>query len=133
MTMDPTISSRMALDATALDGLKTQARQSPDKALRQAAAQFEAVFMNMLMKSMRETLAQDGPFDSQTTRMYTGMLDQQLAQKMSERGLGLADMMIKQLSGHAAPGVPAPASVRPASSATGRSAAGSPRSPGSSS
>ena len=109
MTMDATISSRMALDATALDGLKTQARQSPDKALRQAAAQFEAVFMNMLMKSMRETLAQDGPFDSQTTRMYTGMLDQQIAQKMSERGLGLADLMIKQLSGHAAPGVPAPA------------------------
>lgn len=102
------ISSSLALDAKALESLKTQAKASPDKALRQAATQFEAVFMNMLLKSMRETLSQDGPFDSQQTKMYTGMLDQQLAQKMSERGVGLADMMVKQLSRQVAPGKEVP-------------------------
>lgn len=101
MAIDTGLSSRMALDAGALENLKTQARQSPDQALRQAAQQFEAVFMNMLLKSMRDTLSQDGPFDSDTTRMYTGMLDQQMAQKLSEgRGLGLADVLVRQLSAH---------------------------------
>lgn len=112
MAIDPASSSRMALDAQALDSLKMQARHSPEQALRQAASQFEAVFMHMLMKSMRETLGQDGPFDSQTTRMYTEMLDQQMAQKMSERGLGLADLMVKQLSATQAPyKPPAPTTV----------------------
>src|SRR5690348_17426914 len=41
---------------------------------------------------------QDGPFDSDQTRMYTGMLDQQLAQAMANRGIGLADVMARQLS-----------------------------------
>jgi flagellar protein FlgJ len=120
MAMDAGISSRVALDATALEGLKTQARQSPDKALRQAASQFEAVFMNMLMKSMRDTLGQDGPFDSQTTRMYTGMLDQQVAQTMSQRGLGLADMMVQQLSRRAAPNASAAANAGDAAGAPAR-------------
>jgi len=98
MAADPSIANSLAIDAKSLDNLKAQAKHSPDKALRQAATQFEAVFMNMLMKSMRDTLGQDTMFDSQQTRMYTGMLDQQLAQKFSERGIGLADMMVKQLS-----------------------------------
>ena len=55
-----TVTRRVALDARALDGLKAQAKAAPDKALRQAAGQFETVFMDMLMKSMRATLAQKG-------------------------------------------------------------------------
>ena len=98
MAIDPSLSANLAIDAKSLDKLKLQAKDAPDKALREAATQFEAVFMNMLMKSMRDTLGQDGPFDSQQTKMYTGMLDQQMAQKLSERGTGLADLMVKQLS-----------------------------------
>jgi len=48
---------------------------------------------------MREATPQDGMFDSEQTRMFTGMLDQQLAQSMASRGVGLADIMVKQLSG----------------------------------
>ena len=48
--------------------------------------------MNMLMKSMRETLPKDGMLDSSTSQTYTGMFDQQIAQKLSERGVGLADL-----------------------------------------
>ena len=75
-----------------------QARQSPDQALKAAAQQFESVFLNMMLKSMREATPQDGMFDSEQTRMFTGMLDQQLAQSMASRGVGLADIMVRQLS-----------------------------------
>jgi flagellar protein FlgJ len=54
--------------------------------------------MNMLMKSMREATPQDGMFDSDQTRMYTSMLDQQLTQKLASRGIGLAEVMVRQLS-----------------------------------
>ncbi|MFM9968775.1 MAG: flagellar assembly peptidoglycan hydrolase FlgJ [Burkholderiales bacterium] len=94
--------SSLAADARSLNELKRGAKTNPDQALRQAAAQFEAVFMNMLMKSMRESLPQNDPLNTESTRMFTGMLDQQYAQGLSGKGagkgLGLAEMMVKQLS-----------------------------------
>lgn len=92
------VSSKLALDTQSLEQLRTQAKNSPDKALKAAAQQFESVFLNMMLKSMREATPQDGMFDSEQTRMFTGMLDQQLVQSMSSRGVGLADIMVKQLS-----------------------------------
>jgi flagellar protein FlgJ len=88
----------LAIDGQNLDRLKLQAKQSPDQALRMAAKQFETVFLNMMLKSMRDATPQDGVFDSEQTRMFTGMLDQQLAQSMSDRGIGLAEVMVRQLS-----------------------------------
>jgi len=94
--------SSLAVDARALNELKRSAKANPDEALKKAATQFEAVFMNMLMKSMREALPQEDPMASESTRMFTGMLDQQYAQSLSGKGggkgLGLADLMVKQLS-----------------------------------
>lgn len=92
------ISSKLALDTQSLEQLRAQAKNSPDQALKAAAQQFESVFLNMMLKSMRDATPQDGMFDSEQTRMFTGMLDQQLAQSMSSRGVGLADIMVKQLS-----------------------------------
>lgn len=92
------ISGSLAANSQSLDKLRAQARQSPDQALKAAAQQFEAVFLNMMLKSMREATPQDGMFDNEQTKMFTGMLDQQLAQDMSSRGIGLADMMTRQLS-----------------------------------
>ena len=92
------LSSKLALDVQGLNELKLGARQSSPEAIKAAAQQFEAVFMNMLMKSMRESTPQDGLFDSEQTRMYTSMLDQQLTQRMASRGIGLADVMVRQLS-----------------------------------
>ena len=91
-------SARMAIDTQSLEQLRSQARHSPDQALKAAAQQFESVFLNMMLKSMRDATPQDGMSDSEQTRMFTGMLDQQLAQSMSSRGVGLADIMVKQLS-----------------------------------
>lgn len=91
-------STRLAIDAQGVGDLKLDAKQNSPEALKVAARQFEAVFMNMLLKSMRETTSQDGLFDSEQTRMYTSMLDQQLSQSMASRGIGLADVMVRQLS-----------------------------------
>ncbi|MFA7240507.1 MAG: flagellar assembly peptidoglycan hydrolase FlgJ [Sulfuricellaceae bacterium] len=93
------ISGRFSLDAQSLDKLRLQSRQEPGKALETVARQFEGVFLNMLMKSMRDASPQDGMFDSDQTRFYTEMFDRQLTQKLSSgKGIGLADMMVKQMS-----------------------------------
>ena len=91
------ISGSLAANPQSLDKLRAQAKQSPDQALKAAAQQFETVFMNMMLKSMRDATPQDGMFDNEQTKMFTGMLDQQLAQNLSSRGIGLADMLVKQL------------------------------------
>lgn len=107
--IDPiNISGSLAVSAQSLDKLRAQAKQAPDQALKQVAQQFEAVFMNMMLKSMREATPQDGLFDSEQTKMFTGMLDQQLAQNMSSRGVGLADIMLQQLSRSSATSLPSP-------------------------
>ncbi|RFC36248.1 MAG: flagellar protein FlgJ [Candidatus Nitrotoga sp. LAW] len=99
------ISGSLAVSTQSLDKLRMQAKQSPDQALKLVAQQFETVFMNMMLKSMREATPQDGMFDNEQTKMFTGMLDQQLVQSMSSRGVGLADIMIKQLSRSASPDI----------------------------
>lgn len=100
------LTSKFALDVRGVDQLRFDAKQSSPEALKQAAQQFEAVFMNMLMKSMRDATLQDGLFESEQTRLYTSMLDQQLSQRMASRGIGLAEVMVRQLSG-AMNGIPA--------------------------
>jgi flagellar protein FlgJ len=92
------LTSKFALDVQGVNQLKLDAKQASPEALKQAAQQFEALFMNMLMKSMRDATPQDGMFDNDQTRMYTSMLDQQMSQRMATRGIGLADVMVRQLS-----------------------------------
>ena len=93
----PSLPPAMALDARGLDTLRYRAKTDPEAALKDAAKQFEVLFMNMLMKSMREATPGDSMFDSEQTRFYTTMLDQQLSEKLAGRGLGLADIMVRQL------------------------------------
>lgn len=91
-------STSLAIDAKGVESLRQSARQNSPEALQAAAKQFEALFMNMILKSMREATPQEGLFDNDQSRMYTSMLDQQLSQNLSERGIGLADMLVRQLS-----------------------------------
>jgi flagellar protein FlgJ len=90
--------SSLAIDAKSIESLKQSARQNSPDSLKAAAKQFEALFMNMIMKSMRDATPQEGVFDNQQTKMYTSMLDQQLSQNMASRGVGLAEVLIRQLS-----------------------------------
>lgn len=98
MVISPDISSKLAVDAKSVDDLHLMAKQNPDEALKKVAQQFEALFMNMLLKSMREATPKDGLFDSQQTQFFTQMYDQQLAQQMSTKGIGIADLMVQQLT-----------------------------------
>ncbi|MBY0267915.1 MAG: flagellar assembly peptidoglycan hydrolase FlgJ [Burkholderiales bacterium] len=120
----PALPQSLAADARGLDELKLRARNNPDTALKDAAKQFEVLFMNMLLKSMRDTVPQDGMFDSEQTRFYTSMLDQQLSEKLSSRGIGLAEIMVRQLQRQAPVTVPADAAA--AAEVNGVSGAGAP-------
>ena len=92
------LSGKLALDSRGLDQLRQSAKANSPDALKTAATQFEALFLNMMMKSMREATSQEGMFDNQQTKMYTSMLDQQMSQNLAKRGVGLADVLIRQLS-----------------------------------
>jgi flagellar protein FlgJ len=56
------------------------------------------MFVQMMLKSMRAALPKDGVLSSDQSRLYTSMYDQQIAQQMSQKGLGMADMMVRQMS-----------------------------------
>jgi flagellar protein FlgJ len=56
------------------------------------------MFMQMVLKSMRDATPSDGLLSSQQGKTYTAMLDQQMAQNLSGRGLGLAEAMFTQLN-----------------------------------
>jgi len=91
------LSGKFALDTNSLSDLKQSAKAGSPEALKGAATQFEAMFVNMMMKSMRDATPQDGLMDSQETKTYTSMLDQQMSQKLAKRGIGLADVLVRQL------------------------------------
>lgn len=86
-----------AFDLQSLNGLKRELTDSPEKGLRQVTQQLEATFVQMMLKSMRDALPQDGLFSSDQTRMLTSMYDQQIAQDLSQKGVGFGEMMYNQL------------------------------------
>lgn len=102
------VAQGLAGDGRSLDALKREAQRDPHGAVKKAAQQFEALFMQMVLKSMRDALPKSGMLDSTAQEMYTGMLDQQLATKVAASGTGLADMIAKQLTRHMQAGAAEP-------------------------
>jgi len=98
MNNDIDASAKLAFDANSLNSLKVSARENSPEAIKGVAKQFEAIFMNMMLKSMRDATPHDSPFDSDQSRTFTSMLDQQLSTNLSNKGLGLAEILAKQLS-----------------------------------
>ncbi|MFC3190314.1 flagellar assembly peptidoglycan hydrolase FlgJ [Pseudocitrobacter faecalis] len=98
MLGDSKLTASAAWDAQSLNELKAKAGQDPQANLRPVARQVEGMFVQMMLKSMREALPKDGLFSSDQTRLYTSMYDQQIAQQMTAgKGLGLAEEMVKQM------------------------------------
>jgi peptidoglycan hydrolase FlgJ len=91
------LDQRFALDVQGFDALRAQVKASPAAGVKVAARQFDAVFTQMMLKSMREATPHDGPLDSREGDQFMSMMDEQLSQQMSKKGIGVADMMIKQL------------------------------------
>jgi peptidoglycan hydrolase FlgJ len=91
------LTNRFALDVQGFGALSAQAKASPQAGMKMAAQQFDAVFTQMMLKSMRDATPQDGPFDSHDSATFTSMMDQQMSQQLSKKGIGVADAMLKQL------------------------------------
>ena len=92
------LDQRLSLDVQGVDALRRTVRSSPQEGMKQASKQFEVMFLQMMLKSMREATPSEGMFSSSQEKTYTSMLDQQLSQSLSGRGLGLAEAMFSQLS-----------------------------------
>jgi flagellar protein FlgJ len=101
-----------AIDPASFGDLQRLARdgRSPE-ALRAAAKQFEALFLQMVLKSMRDAVPANSLFDSDQTQLFRSLQDQQLAMNLAQgRGVGLADVIYRQLGG--APGEASDMSVQ---------------------
>ena len=84
-------------DATSIAALRAAAARDPKAAIRETAKQFEALFMQQLMKSMREATVSSGMLDNSGTQLGHELLDTQYAAKMSGLPGGLADAIARQL------------------------------------
>lgn len=88
-------------DLSSLQQLRSQVKTDEAGAIKQAAQQFESVFMGMLLTSMRnanKAFEEDNPLKSNATDFFRDMHDNQLSAELSKNGaLGLADLMVQQL------------------------------------
>ncbi len=75
--------------------------RAEDSGLREAAQGLESVFLRMLLKSMRQTVKKSGLFHGgRGEEMFTSVFDAHLADGISRRGLGLADMIVRRYAKH---------------------------------
>ena len=93
-----TTNSASYLDFGALGRLKGEASRDPNQAVRQTAEQFEAYFLQQMMKSMRDTVEKSDLVESNNMEMYQDLMDKEVAMKMVKRGgIGVANMLEKQM------------------------------------
>jgi len=86
-------------DLQGLAALKRDARAQDPGTLREVARQFESIFAKMMLSSMRQASFGDSLFGSEQQEFYQGMFDDQLAVELTKgRGLGLADLLVQQLT-----------------------------------
>ncbi len=90
--------NRAYTDFSQFAEMRLGAKQDPNASLKEVARQFESIFINMVMKSMRDASFGDPLFDSNQSEMYQEMFDKQIALDMSKgKGLGLADALVMQM------------------------------------
>lgn len=93
-------SSSVYTDFHGLSQLRADVRnETTDESIEQVARQFESIFTQMMLKSMRDASpAEGGLFDNDQSKMYSEMFDKQIALTMSEgKGIGLKEMLMRQL------------------------------------
>ncbi|QSA98367.1 flagellar assembly peptidoglycan hydrolase FlgJ [Methylococcus sp. EFPC2] len=87
-------------DFSGLAKLRGQAKENSPQALREAARQFESVFVQMALKSMRQATQESTLMNTEQTKAYRDMYDQQLGLELSKHSkLGFSDMLVRQLGG----------------------------------
>lgn len=89
------------LDANSLNHIKAMGRADDPQALKEVAKQFEAIFVQQMLKNMRaanEVFSEDSPFNSNEMQFHQDMYDQQMSLNLtSGKGLGLADALYEQM------------------------------------
>jgi flagellar protein FlgJ len=95
-SIDNTSTAKSYLDFSGLGELRGQAQQNQDKALKESAQQFEGLFIQMMMKSMREASMKDEENQSSGMDTFENMFDKEISVQMAKRGaMGVADFMAK--------------------------------------
>ena len=89
--------------------MRKEAREQSPESIKKVAKQFEALFVQMMLKGMRDTLPEEGMFKSKQQRMYQDMMDKQVSLDISMgKGMGLADVIERQLTPNTANSLSAP-------------------------
>jgi Rod binding domain-containing protein len=95
-SIDNNTTAKSYLDFAGLGELRGQAQQNQDKALKESAQQFEGLFIQMMMKSMREASMKDEENQSSGMDTFENMFDKEISVQMAKRGaMGVADFMAK--------------------------------------
>ena len=90
--------TRSYLDFDGLGQLKGQARQDAKAATRETAQQFEALFIQMMMKSMRDSVVKSDLSENAPLDTYQSIFDKEVSVQLAKRNsMGLADMLVKNL------------------------------------
>ena len=85
-------------DFTQFTTLRAEATKNPNAAVEEVAAQFESIFLQQMLKAMRDATVKSDLLDSSQMDTYESMADQQLAVQLAEQGgIGLARMMVEQM------------------------------------
>lgn len=85
-------------DFSQFTALRAEATKNPNAALEDVAQQFESLFLQQMLKSMRDATVKGDLMNSETMETYQSMADQQMALQLSrEGGVGLARMMVEQM------------------------------------
>lgn len=96
--MNDITSTSTYLDFSALTQLKGDAARDPSKVIRKTAEQFEAYFIQQMMKTMRESIEKSDLLDSGKMDMYQDLMDKEVSLRMAQRGgMGLANMLERQM------------------------------------
>ncbi|MDH5471437.1 MAG: flagellar assembly peptidoglycan hydrolase FlgJ [Gammaproteobacteria bacterium] len=87
-------------DFQGFTALRNEAKGQSPEVIKKVAKQFESLFVQMMLKSMRDTMPEDGLFNSKQQRMYQDMYDKQISLNIaSGKGIGLAAVIERQLGG----------------------------------
>lgn len=85
-------------DIAKLDELRFKAKSDPNASIMEVAKQFEAIFLNMMLKTARNTIVEGGIFTSPHLKTYQQMFDQQVSVDLAASGgIGLAKIIARQL------------------------------------
>jgi flagellar protein FlgJ len=99
MTLDM---AQVYTDFSGLAALRARAREDQQAALDQVSRQFESLFLQMMLKNMRDASFGGGLMDSKQSDFYREMYDKQIAMDIAEKpGIGLAEVIKRQLGGGA--------------------------------